>query len=322
MRINKAFTYLICFILAVFLCACSADNSQAGHKISIIIKSTDSEFWQSFSKGVRSAATEYNVEVSLCGPENEEDYYTQNMLIESAAENGAEVIVLSAISSENSNEVIRNAANKGVRIITVDSGVAASVADLFIGTDNYKAGASAGIAAAQGFSDSEKIRIGIVNCYEQTDNGIRREEGFRDYIATLDNAEIVGSVNTTSNADSAAAAAVSLLSFHPEINVLVGFNEWMALGVGNAIRQLEVKDCVKGVGFDANTVCVGMIETGEMDALIVQNPFAMGYLSVQYAYQIISKESIKDKELYTDVTTVTRENVFDDDVQKILFTFE
>ena len=49
------------------------------------------------------------------------------------------------------------------------------------------------------------------------------------------------------------------------------------------------------VGFDTNTVAVGMLETGEIDTLIVQNPFAIGYLGVKNAAELISGESISEK---------------------------
>ena len=65
-----------------------------------------------------------------------------------------------------------------------------------------------------------------------------------------------------------------------------------------------------------------MLETGEMDALIVQNPFAMGYFGVEKAAALISGKNIHSGDIYTDVTTVTKENLFDDDIQKILFRFK
>lgn len=60
------------------------------------------------------------------------------------------------------------------------------------------------------------------------------------------------------------------------------------LGVGMAIKELGLKDRVCAIGFDNNTECVGMLETGELDTLIVQNPFSMGYLAVMNAANILS----------------------------------
>ena len=148
-----------------------------------------------------------------------------------------------------------------------------------------------------------------------------REEGFREYIDTIDNAKIVSSVNVESNIESAEAAAISLINENPSINVLVGFNEWMTLGIGEAIKTLDASQRIRGIGFDANITSVEMLETGEMDTLIVQNSFAIGYLGVKYAAAVASGENIKQDNIYTAVTAVTKDNLFDKDIQKLLFRF-
>ena len=228
---------------------------------------------------------------------------------------------MSAIDYVKSNDAVEYAVNSGVKVITIDSNIESEDVSLFIGTDNVGAGKAAGEAAVSGFSSDEKIYIGLVNYNADTDNGRQRETGFREYIKNVENAQIITMVTADSNAESATAAAVSLIKGYPEINVLVGFNEWMALGVGNAIKQLGVKDTVRGIGFDSNVISVGMIETGEMDALIVQNPFAIGYLGVKNAAVLASGGSISENTIYTAVTPVNKENLFDEDVQKIIFRF-
>ena len=58
---------------------------------------------------------------------------------------------------------------------------------------------------------------------------------------------------------------------------------------------------VAAVGFDSNVVSVGMLETGEMDALIVQNPFAIGYLgAVSYTHLDVYKRQPLDESLPQD----------------------
>ena len=319
MNIKRFCGVLLALCLTAALCAC---NSGAEKKyIAVIVKSVDSDFFYSMKSGVEVAATEYNVNFTFEGPENEEDYLTQNALIEKAVENKADVIVLSAIDYEKSASAIENAAKNGVRTITVDSGSASDAVSLFIGTDNGQAGEKAAEAAVSGFSEMSEIRIGLVNYFESTDNGIRREEGFRRYLENVPNAQIVAAVNVESNIESATEGAASMLRENPQINVIVGFNEWMTLGVGYAIRELGLSESVRGVGFDSNTVSVGMIETGEMDALIVQNPFAMGYLSIKNATELTAGIQPDSPELYTAVIAVTQENMFDSDIQKIVFRF-
>lgn len=321
MRLKKFFCLICCLALTFSLCSCGG-GVEGKKKIAVIVKSVDSDFWHSVKSGVNSAATELNVYVTFEGPDNEEDYITQNEMINKAVEDGANAIVLSAINYYKSAQAVEEAVKKGVKIITIDSDVNSSAVSMFIGTDNVEAGRAAGRAAADGFADNQKIYIGVVNCDENTGNGIQREQGLREYVSTLKNAEVVASVNVSSNTYSATSGALSLIQQYPQINVLVGINEWMTLGVGNAIKQLSAAERIRGIGFDTNVVSVGMIETGEMDALIVQNSFAIGYLGVKNAAEIIVGSTADKKMLYTDVTTVNKSNLFDEDVQKILFRFE
>lgn len=320
MSFKKILSLFLSITVLCFLCACG--NRQEKIYIAVIVKSVDSDFFHSMKNGVEAAATEYNVTVTFEGPENEEDYAAQNELITAATQNGADAIVLSAIDYEKSAAAVESAARNGVKVVTVDSNVNSSSVSLFIGTDNREAGKAAAKAATDGFSEMSEIRIGIVNYFESTDNGILREEGFRDYINGISNAKITASVNSKSNTESATAAAENLLKENPQINVIVGFNEWMTLGVGNAVKNLGLSEKVRAVGFDSNVKSVSMLETGEMDALIVQNPFAMGYLGVEKAAALISGEPTDGNTLYTSVTTVTKENLFDADIQKILFRFK
>lgn len=320
MNPKKIVSLVLAFSMTVCLCACSKTDSK--EYIAVIAKAVNSDFWHNVNNGVLSAATEYNVTVTFEGPENEENYYAQNSLIENAVKNGADAIVLSAIDYNNSVDTVNAAVREGVKVIAIDSDVNSDAVSLFIGTDNIAAGKEAGKAAVDGFSADSEIIIGLVNYNANTDNGKQREKGFREYIGTVSNARIAASVTAESNEESATAAAEKLLKQNPRINVIVGFNEWMTLGVGNAVKNLGLSKKVRSVGFDSNLISVGMLETGEMDALIVQNPFAIGYLGVEKAAALISGESLPSSEIYTDVTTVTKENIFDNDIQKILFRFQ
>ena len=320
MSFKKIISLILAFSMAVCLCACTKTDSKK--YIAVITKAVNSDFWHNVNNGVLSAATEYNVSVTFEGPENEEDYNAQNALIEAAVKNGADAIVLSAIDYNNSVDTVNAAVREGVKVVTIDSDVNSDAVSLFIGTDNIAAGKEAGKAAVDGFSADSEIIIGLVNYNANTDNGNQREKGFREYIGTVSNARIAASVTAESNEESATAAAERLLRQNPRINVIVGFNEWMTLGVGNAVKNLGLSKKVRSVGFDSNLISVGMLETGEMDALIVQNPFAIGYLGVEKAAALISGESLPSGEIYTDVTRVTKENIFDNDIQKILFRFK
>lgn len=321
MKRKSWFCIILCLILVFQFVACTNNSLGRKKEIAVIVKSQNSEFWQTVKKGVDAAATEYNVSVTFESPENEEDYMTQNKMIEDATNNGADAIVISAIDYDRCAEAVTAAAQKGVKIVAIDSTVHSTAVNMFIGTDNYNAGQMAAAAAVDDFPSDKKISIGIINCNESTENGQRREEGFKDYLKDMENVNITAVVNVESSFESATVCAINLLNKHPDINVLVGFNEFMTLGIGNAIKQLNLSNKVRGVGFDSNITSIDMLESGEMDALIVQNPFSIGYLGIKHAVDIIDGNAT-DLTVYTQTSVITRKNMFDEENQKFLFTFQ
>ena len=170
--------------------------------------------------------------------------------------------------------------------------------------------------------DEENFNVGIVNFDKNSENGQQREKGFRDQVEGNSRVNIISSVNVNSTTEEAKAATIKMIEDNPQINIIVTFNEWTSLGVGYAVQELGLADAVRVVAFDSNVVSVGMLETGEVDALIVQNPYAMGYLGVEYASMLINGEKLKETDIDTTTTLITRENMYEPGSQKVLFPFE
>lgn len=290
------------------------------HYVAVITKSTTSAYWKSAFAGANAAGTEYNLELSFYGPENEEDYETQNEMIAQAVADGAEVIVYSAVDFNGNAEAIDEAARQGIKIVVIDSDVNSSQVSCRISTDNYQAGRMVGEAVKK--SSEQAIYVGIVNFDKNSANGQQRENGFRDAVEEDTRVTIIDAINVSSNIPDARENTILMLKQHPQINIVVTFNEWTSLGVGYAIRDMELADETQVIAFDSNVVSVGMLETGEVDALVVQNPYAMGYLGVECAYNLIFGLPIEEEEVDTTTTLVTRENMFDDDCQRVLFSFD
>lgn len=167
----------------------------------------------------------------------------------------------------------------------------------------------------------DKIHLGIVNFDINTANGQERESGLRKILENDERILSVKTINVQSAVDYTTQATKDILLQYPDINVLVTFNEWTTLGVGYAIEQLEYKDKVSVIGFDNNPVSIQMLEDGIVDALIVQNPFAIGYLGVEEAYYLSRGQSSKEN-IYTKTVVITKDNMFQEDNQKIVFPFD
>ena len=319
MKRSKA---LVCALLAACLCACTAAApAGARHRVAIVAKSTRTEFWLSVFAGAEAAATEYNIELSITGPETEEDYETQNRMVADAVADGAEALVFSAIDYENNAAAIDAAAESGVRIVAIDSNVDSGAVQTYIGTDNYTAGQMAAQAALDGVEG--QLTVGIVNYDVSSANGQERERGAVDAFEQSGRARVAAVINTLAEAARAQADTAAMLAEHPEINVLLAFNEPTSVGAADAVEGMGLAEEVFLVGFDSNVATIDGLQDGTVDALIVQNPYAMGYLGVESAYRLLSGQG-GSPEATVDTSTriVNRDNMFTMDSQKALFAFE
>jgi len=308
-------------LLLACLWGCAARNAPAQRRrVALIVKSTHTQFWLSAFAGARAAATEYNLDLTIAGPETEEDYEAQNRMIAQAVEDGAEAIVFSAIDYENNAAAVDDAAGRGVKIVSIDSGVGSEQVSAYIGTDNYCAGRMAAQAALDGVEGT--LHVGIINYDAGTANGQERERGAEDALTGSGRARLAAVVNTLSDAGCAKTDTALVLDAHPEINVLMAFNEPTSVGAALAVAQFGLSRDVFFVGFDSNVVTVDGLQEGSVDALIVQNPYAMGYLGVESAYKLISGQGGVEPMVDTSTQIVSRENLFSMDSQKALFAFE
>ncbi|MDD4851042.1 MAG: substrate-binding domain-containing protein [Gemmiger sp.] len=327
MKTNK-YRGFLCLALALTMallagCAGGAGAAAGGekHRVTIVAKSTQTEFWRSVFAGAEAAATEYNLELTVTGPETEEDYLAQNQMVTQAVEEGAEVLVFSAIDYEKSAAAIDAAAAAGAKIVTIDSNVDSAASRTYIGTDNYAAGQMAARAALA--CGQAELRVGLVNYDKNSANGQERERAVRDALAEVPGATVVAGINVPAEAARAQAGTAKMLAQHPEINVLIAFNEPTSVGAARALSERKLGDSVWMVGFDSNVETIDMLQTGVVDALIVQNPYAMGYLGVESAYKLVAGQAGElAATVDTATTIVNRENMFTIDSQKVLFAFE
>lgn len=320
MRRNKLVA--VCCALALLLCGCTTrSTTTAQHTVTLVAKSTQTEFWLSVFAGAEAAATEYNLDLNIIGPDTEEDYETQNQMVADAVASGTDALVFSAIHYDKNAAAIDAAAQAGVKIVAIDSNVSSKAVSTYIGTNNYAAGEMAAQAALDRLDGA--LKVGIINYDVSSANGQERERGAVDTFTSSGRAEVVSVINTLAEAHYAQSDTANLLAHHPEINVLLAFNEPTSVGAAMAVNQQHCADSVFLVGFDSNVDTVDGLQDGSVDALIVQNPYAMGYLGVESAYKLLTRKS-PDLPQTVDTSTqiVDRSNLFSIDSQKALFAFE
>src|SRR5690349_20383121 len=156
----------------------------AGKRIDVIIKASDSSFWQTMLAGAKQGGNDYGLQVSLFGPTSETDVNQQVQLVENSISRGVDGIVLTPNSSTALNNVIDRARKAKIKVITADTKVT-TPGEGFIGADNKKAAEQAGTKlcelpkAANKSSGDILIESSVAGVQVLSD----REAGFRAGLA-------------------------------------------------------------------------------------------------------------------------------------------
>ena len=121
----------------------------------------------------------------------------------------------------------------------------------------------------------------------------------------------------------AQCAALGLTPYMKDISGLQDESAGKKTEIGlRQLRELGLTGQVRAISFDTNMRCIELMQTGAVGALIVQNPYAMGYLGVEKAWQALQGMKFDKHELIDTMTQiVTKENMFTLESQKALFSF-
>jgi ribose transport system substrate-binding protein len=254
----------------------------SGTKVTVIVKATDSEFWQSMLAGAKKAGTDLGVDLQLIGPASETDIEPQVRMVEDSISRGAQAIVLAPNSSTALNGVIDRARKAKIKIVIVDNAVKTK-SDGFIGTDNIKAGEQAGRRLCQQITDAGKADGKVL--HETSVSGVQvlidRFDGFKQGLAEkCPKAKIVQTLANDNDLNKAVGQVNDALTSTPDLAGIFADNNTSGVGAAKAVQEKGAGDKVSVVAFDSDPAEVEAVKSGGLDAIVVQNPFFFGYQGV------------------------------------------
>lgn len=310
-------------VFAILLAAALlySETTAVGEKkeIVLIIKIIDSrnEFWTSLVQGAEMAAKEYEVELTIMGPEAETEYETQGNMIREAVEQHPDAIVLAPSSYTETAAYAGQIEEAGIPLILVDSLMEQEMGRSVIATDNVEAGRKMGEYIAENYP--EDITIGVVSHVQGSSTATEREQGLRKGLKELQD-RITDTVYCDSDYEKSYQVTMEMLERHPQINVIVGLNEYSAVGAARAVKDLGLAGKIRMIGFDSSLEEVEYLEDGTFDAIVMQKPLNMGYLCVEKTIQLLNKKEIPEN-VDSGSVLITKETMYSEENQKLLFPF-
>ncbi len=286
-------------------------------RIEILVspKAVAASFWLEVREGAMQAAKETQVTVHWKGPAMETDIAGQIAILEDYVHQRIDAIVFAACDEKALIPAVEKAAAAGIPVISIDSGIESDIPASLIATDNLLGGRKAADCLAELLNGSGTVACIPIVPGAATSN--QRERGFRDGIATHPGLKLVASQHNESDIAIAMAVTENILTAHPDLAGLFAASESGTIGASRALVGRGMAGRVALVGFDAASSEIEALENGIIDALIVQNPYRMGYDGVRAAVDVIHGKQV-ERRIDTGVAVVTRRNLHDPDIQKMI----
>jgi ribose transport system substrate-binding protein len=310
----KTLNILFAALLIGFI-ACSKPE-KSPPKILVSPKGLVHNFWVTVKAGADSAGKEFGVEIIWKGPTQETDIAGQIAIVEDYINKKVEAIVLAACDTKALNALIGRALDSNIPVITIDSGVDDDRPLSFIATDNIKAAAMAAdeLARLIGYQGE----VALMPHVPGAATTIMREEGFKKGIAKYPDIQLVAVQYSQSDVATAMSVMENILSAHPNLAGIFPTTEAGVLGTVQALAARGKIGQIKIVGFDAADDEITALRNGGVQALIVQDPYKMGYLGVKAALDAIAKRPVA-KRIDTGVYVVTKENMETPEIRRVLY---
>ena len=135
---------------------------------------------------------------------------------------------------------------------------------------------------------------------------------------TGDSSAVMDEINAAAEKISDEDAVAYCLKKHPELKGCFGTNVDATQLALKAIGSLEDTDDVVLMGFDAGKEQLEALESGEIDGLVVQNPFGIGYAAVIASARTVL-EIGNEAQVNTGYIWADQENLEEEAVQAMLY---
>jgi ribose transport system substrate-binding protein len=291
--------------------------------IPVIIKATDSDFWQYVWVGAKNYELENpgKVKTTLYGPKSEADIDKQIAILEDVIAKNPKCIVISSTSSDAPVAAFEKAKAAGIKIVTIDNKVNTDKVDTFLATDNVVGGGLAAeqlVAALKAKNIPLKGKVGLISAMAGVQVLVNRDKGFADKMKELaPDVTVLETKYTDNDIVKALGVAKDLMAANPDLIGFFADNNHTGDGVARAVIEDKAQDKMAVTAFDSDPEEIKGLTDGVLAALILQDPYGMGNKGVESCVKALAGETLPAY-VNTGATAVTKANMNDDAIKGLL----
>jgi ribose transport system substrate-binding protein len=255
-------------------------------KIAYMPPATEFNYYMAIGEGIKAKAAELGIDTFMLAPQSGSDIATQMKMLQDVTTQNVDAIILSTHDENAAAPLVKKAVDQGIAVIIVNSDIAAfpSPVNAVVGYGQRKGTHSLGEYAAK--MVNYKANVGVLEGqpgYHSTE----RIGGFLDAFKNYPDMKIIASLPTAWNVETGNKAMMDMIQAHPEINLVVCANDYIAIGAAKAAEALNRKDILI-FGNDGDTTGMEDIAAGRWTATQNTTPFIMGKVALQVAMDVLN----------------------------------
>jgi ribose transport system substrate-binding protein len=302
---------------AVSILLLSSCHTSTKKRIAVVPKATSHLFWLTVRSGAEAAGQQLGVDMIWNGPPAETEYDRQMQIVDSFIAQHVDGLAVAAAERNALNRSLDRAAQLGIPVTVFDSGVDSTNYMTFLATDNYAAGRMGARELAR-LVDG-KGTVAMVMHAPGSASTMDRERGFDDVMkAEFPQIKVVARQFGMSDRSKAMGAAENILTAHPDLTGIFASSEPSSIGVSLALKSRRLSGKVKFVAFDSSPTMVEDLKGGTIHAMVVQDPFKMGFEAVKTLVDKLNGVT-PPKRIDLAARVVTKADLDKPDVHELLF---
>lgn len=287
-------------------------TSKSKDKVSVIIENSDDSQWTAFKYGLKMAAMDEELELSIVNTASELTVEEEQLIV-NEIQNGAAAMIVHAVDGSDAEEMLRGLEAK-VPIVLVESAASQerSESELpVIQPDNYAMGEAIGQALLQDYGGSLKGKtIGIISADYASEAVLNRQKGLLDAIRDRGGTiswSALGMIKET------------VVKEKPKVDFIIALDNNSVIAAGQAAAANNIHGALL-YGIGRSTEAVYYVDKGIAECLVVPDEFSVGYESLREVGKRLDQYFYKIQDKTVPYTVMRQETLFTDMNQEILFT--
>ncbi|AMV17564.1 substrate-binding domain-containing protein [Planctomyces sp. SH-PL14] len=285
-------------------------SAPAGTKRLIFLTNGEDPFWDTCNAGFQEAAKTLGLQdakLTVDFHKNSGGEVGQiNRLKQYGTESDIAGIAISVVNADNVGiaKEMKSLMDAGVKVITVDGDLNMETypghRSYYIGTDNLVAGRVLGTAAKQVLASRKKESGAYVQFagFRDNDNARKRMNGFQETIGeSYKELDRMPDQMARDKARDNVRAAID--NFEKDgLVALVGIWAYNAPAIAGVVKERKARDKFAVCTFDADQQAIVDMGEGNIDVMVVQNPFDMGFQAVRMMKAMLANDEATIKEMF------------------------